>query len=152
MVSIKDFCEEDAPIMMEIANEAFSDEIARGLPRFTVDRFVKFSKRKGLKLFVVKLENERVGFLMLTMGSIGEPSQIHLVGVKKENRGKGIGRKLIKKALETAKKSNKDKVKLFTRPWNAPMVKICKSLGFVKEAYLKREYFGEDLILFSYFT
>ena len=152
MVSIKNFCVEDAPVLMEIANEAFSDEIARGLPRFSVDRFVKFSKRKGLKLFVAELENERVGFLMLTLGAIGEPSQIHFVGVKKEIRGKGIGRKLIEKALETAKKANKDKVKLFTRPWNVPMVRICRCLGFVKEAYFEKEYFSEDLILFSYFS
>lgn len=87
----------------------------------------------------------------MTEGDIEVPAQIHLVAVKKEFRGKGIGKELTKKGLEHVKAIGRRKIKLFARPWNVAMQKVCIDLGFVPEAYLRREYLDRDLILYSFF-
>lgn len=80
-------------------------------------------------------------------------SQVHQIAIKKGFRGKGLGIKLLQYALiHFKKKLNNPKLKLYTRPSNVRMNIICKKkLGFVEEAYLKKEYLGKDLIQFSYF-
>lgn len=94
---------------------------------------------------------EVVGFLTLTEGNAERPAQIHLIAVRKNFRGKGIGKELIKNAMEHVKVVGRNKLKIFMRPWNVVMSKVCKDLGFVQEAYLRREYLDADLILYSAF-
>jgi len=79
------------------------------------------------------------------------PAQIHLVAVRKDLRRKGIGKELVKRAIEHAKAVGRKKIKLFARPWNVAMSKLCIDLGFVPEAYLRREYLDTDLTLYSFF-
>ncbi len=79
------------------------------------------------------------------------PAQIHLVAVRKDLRRKGIGKGLVKKAIEHARAVGRKKLKLFARPWNVAIGKVCIDLGFVPEAYLRREYLDTDLILYSVF-
>jgi RimJ/RimL family protein N-acetyltransferase len=55
-------------------------------------------------------------------------------------------------AIEYAKGLGSHKVRLFTRPWNIGMSKICVELGFIPEAHLRKEYLGEDLVQYSLFT
>lgn len=74
------------------------------------------------------------------------------MGVEKSQRGRGIGKELVKSAITHVSSKKQVKLKLFTRPWNIGMSKVCIELGFVPEAHLKKDYLGEDLILYSYFT
>jgi len=148
----REFREKDADTLVRIFQEAFNDEIARGMPRLKPENFIEHSKRPGVKIFVT--EGDRgsvVGFLTLTEGSMEVPAQIHMVAVQKEKRGKGVGKALVKRALEHARAVGKKKVKLFTRPWNIPMRKVCVELGFIPEACLRREFLNEDVILYSAF-
>ncbi len=151
MIEIRNFSDSDSGSLAEISNEAFCDEIAIGMPSFNPRRFIEFSKKDGVKVFVAEDRNNAVGFLTLTEGDIELPAQIHLVAVKKEFRGKGIGKELTKKGLEHAEAIGRRKIKLFARPWNVAMQKVCIDLGFVPEAYLRREYLNRDLILYSFF-
>jgi RimJ/RimL family protein N-acetyltransferase len=73
------------------------------------------------------------------------------VGVRSVSRGKGIGKKLVQEAIEHARALGRKKLKLYTRPWNIAMRKVCVDLGFVPEAYLRKDYLNEDLILYSVF-
>lgn len=73
------------------------------------------------------------------------------MAVEEEFRGKGIGKRLVKAAVEYAKGFVSGKVRLYTRPWNVGMSKICLELGFIPEAYLRKEYLGEDLVQYSLF-
>lgn len=87
----------------------------------------------------------------MTEGNTELPAQIHMVAVKQDFRGRGIAKKLVRKALEHAKTVGRKKVKLFTRPWNLAMRKVCVELGFVPEACLRKDYLNEDLVLYSAF-
>jgi len=87
----------------------------------------------------------------MTEGNIELPAQIHLIAVKQNFRGKGIAKKLVQKALEHANAAGRKKVKLFTSPWNTAMRKVCAELKFVPEAYLRKEFMNEDLVLYSAF-
>jgi len=144
MFEIRDFYEKDAPTLAEIFCEAFGDEVSRGMQQITAEQFVEFSKRPGVKIFVSEIkESKVVAFLTMTEGSIEVPAQIHMVAVKQDFRERGIATKLVRKAIEHSKAVGRKKVKLFTRPWNTAMCKVCVELGFVPEAYLRKDYLNK---------
>jgi ribosomal protein S18 acetylase RimI-like enzyme len=151
VVKIRNFSDSDAMSLAEISNEAFSDEITRGMSSFNPKRFIDLSEKEGVRVFVAEDKKNILGFLALTEGDIEVPAQIHLVAVAKEVRGRGIGKELIRKAVKHLEATDRRKIKLFARPWNVAMQKVCIDLGFVPEAYLKREYLDRDLILYSFF-
>jgi len=151
MCKIREFRGKDAVILAQIFSEAFADEIARGMPTLPPERFIDLSKRTEAKIFVAENRQSAVGFLTLTEGNVEMPAQIHLVAVRKDLRRKGIGKELVKRAIEHAKAVGRKKLKLFARPWNVAISKVCVDCGLVPEAYLRREYLGMDLILYSVF-
>ena len=149
---IREFREKDAGTLANISQEAFSDEIVKGMSRLKPENFIEYSKRPEVKIFVAESSRGSVvGFLSLTEGSTEAPAQIHMVAVQKDERGEGIGKALVRRALEHARTVGRKKVKLFTRPWNLPMRKVCVELGFIPEACLRREFLNEDVILYSAF-
>jgi RimJ/RimL family protein N-acetyltransferase len=122
------------------------------MQRITAKQFIELSKKPGVKILVTESkESKAVAFLTMTEGNIELPAQIHLIAVKQDFRGRGIAKKLVQKAIEHAKAAERKKVKLFTRPWNTAMRKVCVELGFVPEAYLRRDFINEDLVLYSVF-
>ncbi len=151
MFKIREFREKDAVRLAQIFTEAFADEIARGMPTLPPERFIDLSKQSEIEILVVENREGAVGFLTLTEGNVEMPAQIHLVAVRKDLRGKGIGKGLVKKAIEHARAVGRKKLKLFARPWNVAIRKVCIDLGFVPEAYLRREYLDANLILYSVF-
>jgi len=152
MFKIREFHEKDVSMLVEIFRESFSDEVSRGMQQVTAERFIEFSKKPGVKIFVSESEESKVvAFLTMTEGTIELPAQIHMVAVKQDFRGRGIAKKLVRKALEHANTVGRKKVKLFTRPWNLAMRKVCVELEFVPEAYLRKDYLDEDLLLYSAF-
>jgi len=100
LFEIRDFSEKDSTAMSEIANEAFSDEVDRGMPRFTSEGLTKASERPGVKVLIAEDAGDVIGFLSLTEGSVESPAQIHLVAVRKESRRRGVGKELMKRAVE----------------------------------------------------
>lgn len=152
MPRIRESNEKDASAIIQILTEAFSDEIALGTPSLTAKQIIESSKRPNVKILVCENEETAiVGFLTMTEGSNEHTAQIHLVGVKSTFRGKGIGKKLVQKGIKHAEAIGRKKVKLFTRPWNIGMRKMCIELGFVPEAYLRKDYLNEDLVSYSLF-
>jgi predicted N-acetyltransferase YhbS len=148
LLKIREFLETDAITLAQISNEAFKDEIDRGMPVFTEEIIMSFSKRV---FFVAEDGGEVVGFLTLNEGSVEAVPHIGLVAVKESHRGRGVGKKLMKTAVEHVEKLGRRKLKLFTRPWNKAMSKICLDLSFVPEAYLRRDYLDADIVLYSLF-
>lgn len=151
MVIIREYNEGDAEFMVNISNTAFTDEIERGMTRFTPEWCQNWSKRKGTQIFVAEEDSNLIGYLILTESNVEVPAQIHLMAVEEKFRRKGIGKRLVKTAVEYVKGSDSLKVRLYTRPWNVGMSKVCVELGFVPEAYLRNEYLGEDLVQYSLF-
>lgn len=146
---IRQFSERDAAAIALISSEAFRDEMDRGMPSLTPERFIGSSRKPNVKIFVAEDAGNVVGFLTLTEGSIETPAQIHLVAVKDGHRGMGLGKELIRTVVEHVRNRGRKKLKVLTRPWNIAMSKVCIDLGFVPEAYLRRDYLDADLVLYS---
>jgi len=77
--------------------------------------------------------------------------QIGIIGVTKEAQGKGIGRKLVEKIFQFAKKKKLRKVYVDTSANNTPAQKFYKKVGFLQE-YIMKDYYkdGEDGVMFSF--
>ena len=93
---------------------------------------------------VVALENEElIGIAMMAKYKVisGHKGMIEDVVVSKNNRGKGIGRKLMEKLLEQAETEKLDDVLLFSGHHRTAAISLYKSLGFqLKESglYIKK--------------
>jgi ribosomal protein S18 acetylase RimI-like enzyme len=127
MVSIRNLQEKDTASCVTIANEAFHDEILRGMLAFNKEYFIKRMTTKNVKLVVAE-KKKILGFMLITDANVFVPAQLHLIAVEKEDRGKGIGKQLIQYAIDYTIENNWEKLKLSTRPWNKAMRKICKNL------------------------
>jgi GNAT superfamily N-acetyltransferase len=141
----------DARRLAVIANEAFSDEITRGMPVFDEEYFVKRRGRPGVRLVVAEVDGVASGFMLMTDATLEAPAQLHLMAVEEGLRDRGIGGRLVGEAVRLAEAGGAGKLKLSTRPWNAAMRAICEAQGFVEEAYLRMEYLGVDLVQYAYF-
>ncbi len=151
MLKIRDYKDGDAESIANISKTAFADEVERGMNKFTSEWCQNWSKRNRTKIFVADDNSTLIGYLILIESNIEVPAQIHLMAVKEEFRGKGIGKQLVRAAVEHAGELGSGKVRLYTRPWNVGMSKVCVELGFIPEAYLRNEYLGEDLVQYSLF-
>lgn len=150
MIVIRDMYEKDVLDSLSIANEAFSDEIQRGMLSFTEEYFLNRINKDGVKLVVAELKHV-IGFMLITDSNVFVPAQLHLIAVNKKERGHGVGKKLVQFAIDYTELNEWKKLKLSTRPWNEAMRKVCTDLGFTEEALLRLEYLGEDLIQYGYF-
>lgn len=115
-MKIRDFRESDAITLVHISNEAFRDELDRGMSRFTPERFVSLSTRANARILIAEEAGEVAGFLTLTEGDVETPAQTHLVAVGRGFRRRGIGKELMKAAVKHVKSTGRRKLKLFTSP------------------------------------
>lgn len=151
MAEVRGSRDGDAVRLAAIANEAFSDEIMRGMPVFDEEYFVKRCGRPGFRLVVAEVDGVAVGFALLTDATVEVPSQLHRVAVEEGFRGMRIGGQLVGEAVRQAEAGSAGKLKLSTRPWNHAMRAVCEAHRFVEEAYLRKEYLGMDLVQYAYF-
>jgi len=122
-LKIRDFRESDVITLVHISNEAFRDELDRRMSAFTPERFVSFSTRPNARILIAEEIADVAGFVTLTEGDVETPAQIHPVAVRKKFRRRGIGKELMKAALDHVKSTGRRKLKLFTRPWNTTIAK-----------------------------
>ncbi len=81
---------------------------------------------------ICKEDRNIIGIALLAMYKVisGYRGMVEDVVVDTEQRGKGIGRKLMEKLLEEAKNRDLDEILLFTGHHRTPALKLYKSLGF----------------------
>jgi ribosomal-protein-alanine N-acetyltransferase len=151
LAGIRSFRAGDEARLAAIANEAFADEIGRGMQAFDGEYFVKRGARPGVRITVAEHMGVPAGFALMTEATAEVPAQLHLVAVDAAHRGRGLGRLLMGDVVEYARGRGAAKLKLGVRPWNAAMRGLCQSLGLVEEATLRLEYLGEDLVQYAYF-
>ena len=70
MLKIRDFSVDDAESLTEISNEAFGDEITRGMSPFSPKRFLDLSEKTGVRVIVAEDNGNILGFLALAEGDI----------------------------------------------------------------------------------
>ena len=150
MVTLRSMEEADSVRCSEIAAEAFSDEIKLGMPSFSAEYFASRIRSERVRM-TVAVDDGVVGFMVYTIANVEQPAILHLVAVDESKRGQGVGRQLVKYGVDFTAENGWSKLKLSTRPWNHAMRKVCSDLGFIQEAYLTKEYLGNDLIQYGYF-
>jgi predicted GNAT superfamily acetyltransferase len=94
------------------------------LPRIFLDYFYETS-------FVAHDESGLAGFLVgLYSPSDGEQAYIHLVGVRPDRRGSGLGRGLYERFFTLARQSGRMRVTAITSPINVGSVAFHRRMGF----------------------
>lgn len=88
--------------------------------------------KDNIVFVLCKVENQIVGIAMMAMYKVisGHKGMVEDVVVDQDQRGKGIGRKLMEKLLEEGKNHNLDEILLFSGHHRTPAIALYKSLGF----------------------
>ena len=92
--------------------------------------------------FVAKLENNILGFA----GIWKAVDDVHItdIVVKKSNRQTGIGSKLLKKLIQTAKSQNFNSITLEVNEHNQPAINLYLKYGFKNVGFRKKYYNNKD--------
>ena len=78
-----------------------------------------------------------------------EIAVIHLLATAPECQGKGIGRKMLEKAVEICRSENVSSIRLDTLTWNLPGKRLYESFGFQYKGDIKLDYPSTGKIFFS---
>ncbi len=120
-MKITEITENDIPEISEMATEEFS------YAKLSADKILS-RKKNGIFIFKAVEENKIAGFVDFQLN--GQKAFINGVTVKKQFRGKKIGKTLLKFAINFSAWSGAQKIELIVRKDNSPAKKIYESLGF----------------------
>lgn len=136
----------DAEALSRLADE-LADE---GIDTISGQRFTVDQERECLKQVAA---NERAFFLIAVDGgrAVGhlhlaaeeKPHYRHAgrlgMAVARQYRQMGIGRRLLETAIQEAKGwPGFCRIELIVAPWNAPAIKLYRSMGFIQEGVLRK--------------
>lgn len=77
---MREFSKKDAPAIVKVLTEAFSNEIALGMRRSQPKQLIEFSKRPTVQTLVYEnWESVIAGFITMAEESVEYPAQAHLV-------------------------------------------------------------------------
>jgi ribosomal-protein-alanine N-acetyltransferase len=133
---------EDLDQVIEIERESFQEPWCR-------DHFVyEILLSEVSEVTVAVVEGAVAGY---TVAWLLEDA-VHLanVAVRKDLRGKGIGRKLVEAVLDRARSTGAGRVLLEVRRSNLEAQNLYRSLGFIEAGVRKNYYQGEDAILMEW--
>ncbi len=119
-VVIRDYETRDFKDIVAIDAEAFG----RGNPVYDAYVYVTF----GSDLIVADMGGRVVGYIAVM--DMGREAKIISFAVKKEFRGKGIGDKLLKAAIERCRRRGKERILLEVRVSNEIAQRLYKKNGF----------------------
>jgi len=134
-ISLKFAEEKDIPVILSLIKELAEYEKLLDKVTVTEERLKEnlFGKRKYAEVIIAELDKKPAGqalFFHNFSTFIGKPG-IYLedLYVKPEYRGKGIGKALLYKLIETAKERNCGRVEWVVLDWNKPAIDFYKKLG-----------------------
>lgn len=114
-------------------------------------------------LYVAELNNNTVGAFIVNhiqgegyhlvdwnrKGNHTEIAVLHLLATSLECQGKGIGRKMLEKAVEICRSEKDISIRLDTLPWNLPGKRLYEIFGFQYKGDIKLDYPSTGKIHFS---
>ena len=133
------------------------------LPDEYVERNLAWISREGAKdswakviddpnwIALVAMEGDSVVGIAQGQVDWSRLCSLGFLGVDESHRRKGIGRALVERFIEEARKRGAAKVTLDTSPTLVPAVKLYAGMGFVPEGFLSRHRLGVDMIIYSKF-
>ncbi len=136
-LSVERFKEEDLSDILKLERELFDEPYSEE----TLRRELELPFSLGL---VAKLNSETAGYCLSWI--IGETCELHRIGVKGKFQGKGIGRILLSKLLERAKKIGAREVILEVSEKNRKAISLYERFGFRKISE-RENYYGRERAL-----
>jgi ribosomal-protein-alanine N-acetyltransferase len=105
-------------------------------------------KKRQVKYYAASYAGHTVGFVDFQF--VGRKAKILGLAVLPEFRGNGIGKKLLKKALEEARKAGKSEAFLWTSRKMYPDAQaLYEKFGFQFKEAIPQKIFGEEIIVLS---
>ena len=132
---------DDSPILGETAGDAY--EFSRyyfdgKFPRDLCHKFYRDWIQKSVTggfddvVFVAEVEGQVAGYISCRRAS-SNLGQIGLVGISSSYRGRGLGAKLLRRALEWFEEEDLPRVEVVTQGRNLPAQKLYRGAGFALE-------------------
>jgi ribosomal protein S18 acetylase RimI-like enzyme len=158
VVVIRQIREDDAPAFREALDAVCRER--KYLARFEappfdqVQAFVSGNVKAGYPQLVAEDGGRIAGWCDVIPGDAGATHVGRLgMGVLKEYRRQGLGRRLIEATIEKAILSGLEKIELAVHASNEPAIALYRSLGFEEEGRRKRSWFADgvydDLLLMA---
>jgi GNAT superfamily N-acetyltransferase len=127
------------------AEEYNWDETFEALVAEILDRFMQHHDPYREQIWIAELEGERVGTVMIVDAG-NQVAQLRLLLVEPRARNKGIGKQLIMKSMDFAKKRKYQKMILWTQSILNAAHHLYKNAGFRRIAVEPHHSFGHDLV------
>jgi ribosomal protein S18 acetylase RimI-like enzyme len=99
--------------------------------------------------FVAEEEGRIVGVVAGKLFGVSGLARLGWLGVLPEFQGRGVGRQLLERAIADCRERGCHKITLYTLPVLIPAVNLYMKLGFVPEAFLRKEWWGVDFLKMS---
>ncbi|MET8243035.1 GNAT family N-acetyltransferase [Streptomyces sp. NPDC005202] len=130
--------EEDLPELVRVDREAFPDE---PYPYFVLRQLFDLHADR---LLVLDDGDRLHGYVLFVTTSDGYRSWIVSLGVTRDQRGRGLGRRLMLEVLRRLRAEKVREVRLTVEPANAAAIMLYRSLGFSSDEGVRKDYFGAD--------
>ncbi|MER6674716.1 GNAT family N-acetyltransferase [Streptomyces sp. NPDC000983] len=137
--------EADLPELVRVDREAFPDD---PYPYFVLRQLYDVH---GDRLLVLD-DGERLhGYVLFPTVSEGREGRIMSLGVTRDQRGRGHGRRLMLEVLRRMRAEELREVSLTVEPTNAAAIMLYRSIGFTSEDSVRKNYFGpgEDRLVMT---
>ena len=160
MVTIRPIRIDDAPAFREALDKVCRErKYLAQLEAPSLERaqaFVSANVKADHPQFIAEVGGELVGWCDILPGDPASTAP-HVgrlgMGVLKEHRHQGIGRRLIESTIKKAKSSGLEKIELTVHASNEPAIGLYRSIGFEEEGIKKRGWLVDgiydDIILMA---
>jgi len=128
--------EEDLPEIARLDREAFP---AEPYPDLVLRQYFDLF---GDLVLVLDDGNALQGYLIAGVTPAGDLTWLESIGVARDLRGQGLGRRLVKKWLDSLHSEGVCEFRLAVHPENEPAVHLYKSLDFTPLGGPRKDYYG----------
>ncbi|KUO22269.1 GNAT family N-acetyltransferase [Streptomyces dysideae] len=129
--------ESDLPELVRVDREVFPEE---PYPYFVLRQFFDLHADR---LLVLDDGDTLHGYVLFVTTSDHYTSWVMSLAVSPDQRGRGLGRRLMLEVLRRLRAEGVREVRLTVEPTNAAAIMLYRSLGFSSEDQVRKDYFGE---------
>ncbi|OIJ90929.1 GNAT family N-acetyltransferase [Streptomyces colonosanans] len=137
-LTMRGVTEADLPELVRVDREAFPQE---PYPYFVLRQLFDLH---GDRLLVLDDGEHLHGYVLFVTTSDGYRSWIVSLGVTRDQRGRGLGRRLMLEVLRRLRAEGVREARLTVEPTNAAAIALYRSLGFSSDEGVRKDYFGVD--------
>ncbi|GAA3854027.1 GNAT family N-acetyltransferase [Streptomyces sp. NPDC127159] len=144
-LTMREVTEDDLPELVRVDQEAFPDD---PYPYFVLRQLCDLH---GDCLLVLEDGKSLHGYVLYVTTRDGYRSWIVSLGVTRDQRGRGLGRRLMLEVLRRLRGEDVREVRLTVEPANAAAIMLYRSLGFSSDEGVRHDYFGpgEDRLIMT---